>query len=88
MRIPLLLLAFSLSIASANAAPRKPVAEPSNPKVQDSYKCSTTTWPAFSAVQCNKPFAHNYAECVKMVTDNGWRAAEAWWGCSNQGFKN
>ncbi len=87
MKVPLVLLAFGLSVGSANAAPRKPVAEPSNPKVQDNYKCSTTTWPVHSAAQCYKP-EHSYTECVKMWTDRGWRAADVWWGCSNQGFKN
>jgi hypothetical protein len=70
----------SLSIGSANAE--------RNSKPEDRYKCSTTTWPVHSTTQCNKPLAHNYAECVKMVTDKGWRSSDAWWGCSNQGFKN
>jgi hypothetical protein len=62
-----------LSIAPANA---------------DTSKCSTTTYPSNSAVQCNKPAAHNYAECVKMITDKGWRGSDAWWGCTNQKFKS
>ena len=69
-----------ISIAPANAE--------KNIKVEDTYKCSTTTWPVISAFQCNKPVATSYVECVKMVTDKGWRSSDAWWGCSNQGFKN
>jgi hypothetical protein len=69
-----------ISVAPANAE--------KNTKVEDTYKCSTTTWPVISAFQCNKPVATSYVECVKMVTDKGWRSSNAWWGCSNQGFKN
>jgi hypothetical protein len=50
--------------------------------------CSTTTWPTLSAVQCTKPFAHNYVECTEMVAKNGSRPSDAWWWCSNQGFRN
>jgi hypothetical protein len=50
--------------------------------------CSTTTWPTISPVQCTKPVAHNYVECTEMVAKNGSRATDAWWWCSNQGFKN
>jgi hypothetical protein len=50
--------------------------------------CSTTTWPTVSPVQCTKPFAHNYVECTEMVAKNGSRPSDAWWWCSNQGFKN
>jgi len=32
--------------------------------------------------------ATSYVECVRMVTDRGWRSSDAWWMCSNQGFKN
>ena len=71
-----LAVAFS-SIAPANAQ-----------KYEDKWKCSTTTWPVISAVQCSKPKATSYVECVKMVTDKGWRPSDAWWGCSNQGFKS
>jgi hypothetical protein len=77
--IPVLAVAI-LPIAPANAE--------KNRKVEDTYKCSTTTWPVISAFQCNKPVATSYVECVKMVTDKGWQASDAWWGCSNQGFKN
>ena len=41
-----------------------------------------------SPVQCTKPFARNYIECTEMVTKNGNRSSDAWWWCSNQGFKN
>ena len=50
--------------------------------------CSTTTWPTVSPVQCTKPVAHNYVECTEMVAKNGSRSSDAWWWCSNQGFKN
>jgi hypothetical protein len=50
--------------------------------------CSTTTWPTVSPVPCTKPFAHNYVECTEMVAKNGSRLSDAWWWCSNQGFKN
>ncbi|WP_425115084.1 hypothetical protein [Bradyrhizobium sp.] len=69
-----------LSIAPANAE--------TNQKSQDNYKCSTTTWPVISPFQCNKPVARSYVECTTMVTQKGWRGSDAWWGCSNQGFKN
>jgi hypothetical protein len=64
----------TLSIAPANAA--------------DPNKCSVTTYPVNSAVQCWKPTAANYAECVKIITDHGWRATDAWWTCTNQKFKS
>jgi hypothetical protein len=67
-------LAAILSITSANAA------EPD--------KCSVTTYPVSSAVQCWKPTAVNYVECVKIITDKGWRASDAWWACTNQKFKS
>jgi hypothetical protein len=50
-------------------------------------KCSVTTWPVSSAVQCWKPAAANYVECVRMITDKGWRPSDAWWTCTNQKFK-
>jgi hypothetical protein len=62
-----------LSIAPANA---------------QSNKCSSTSYPAHSAVQCWKPTAANYTECVKILTDKGWRASDTWWTCTNQKFKS
>jgi len=50
--------------------------------------CSTTTWPAFSAVQCTKPYAHSYAECTTMIKKLGNDSTSARWWCSQQGFKN
>jgi hypothetical protein len=50
--------------------------------------CSTTTWPTVSPVQCTKPVAHSYVECSEMVAKSGSRPSDAWWWCSNQGFKN
>ena len=61
-----------LSIAPANA----------------DHKCSVTTWPMHSAVQCSKPAAKSYAECQSMVRKNGADNSVAWWWCSNQGFKS
>jgi hypothetical protein len=72
-----------LSIAPANAR-SKPVA----PASADLNKCSSTTYPANSAVQCWKPTAANYAECVKILSDKGWRASDTWWTCTNQKFKS
>jgi hypothetical protein len=66
-----------LSIAPANAQ-----------KYEDKWKCSTTTWPMVSPVQCAKPKASNYVECTRMLMDKGWRAADTWYGCTNQGFKS
>jgi hypothetical protein len=54
----------------------------------DANKCSSTTYPVNSAVQCWKPTAATYTECVKIITDKGWRASDAWWGCTNQKFKS
>jgi hypothetical protein len=74
----------SVSIASASDAPvygRDTLASTTG-------NCSTTTWPSVSPVQCTKPFAHNYVECTEMVAKNGSRSSDAWWWCSNQGFKN
>jgi hypothetical protein len=51
-------------------------------------KCSTTTWPMISPVQCTKPKATSYAECQSMVRKNGATATDSWWWCSNQGFKS
>jgi hypothetical protein len=62
-----------LSIAPANADPDK---------------CSNTTYPANSAVQCWKPTAAHYAECVKIIMGKGWRDYDAWWTCTNQKFKS
>jgi hypothetical protein len=69
-----------LSIAPAQAQ-SKPIAN------ADLNKCSTTTYPANSAVQCWKPTAASYVECVKILTDKGWRASDTWWTCTNQKFK-
>ena len=50
--------------------------------------CSTTTWPNLSPVPCMKPRARNYAECTENVVKNGNSSRDAWWWCSNLGFKN
>jgi hypothetical protein len=72
-----------LSIAPANAR-NKPVAAAN----ADGNKCSTTTYPVNSAVQCWKPTAATYAECVKAWSDKGWRASDTWWTCTNHRFKS
>jgi|GraSoi2013_100cm_1033763.scaffolds.fasta_scaffold25529_3 hypothetical protein len=70
------------SIAPANAE--------KNENNQNHPKCSTTTWPVHSATPCLGPNFHpaSYVECTTTATKMGWRASDAWWGCSNQGFKN
>jgi hypothetical protein len=50
--------------------------------------CSTTTDFTVSPLPCTKPGARNYVECTERVAKNGARAADAWWWCTNQGFKN
>ena len=52
-----LALAF-LPIATANAE-----------KIEDKWKCSSTTWPMVSPVQCAKPKAANYVECTCQFPD-------------------
>jgi hypothetical protein len=66
-----------LSITPANAAQDKP---------QD--KCSSTTWPMVSPVQCRKPRQTSYTACTDAVRKFGWEAVGAWYYCSNQGFKS
>jgi hypothetical protein len=72
------------SIAPANAQKPKVVAA----LATTTGNCSTTTWPGVSPVQCSKPYAHNYVECTEMIRKIGSRPADAWWWCSNQGFKD
>lgn len=83
------------AVARSTVSPRTSVASASDPPVygRDTLatttgNCSTTTWPTVSPVQCTKPWAHNYVECTEMVVKGGNRASDAWWWCSNQGFKN
>jgi hypothetical protein len=73
------LLVASLAVVISSSAPANAV---------DPNKCSTTTYPAHSAVQCWKPTAANYTECVKILTDKGWRGPDTWWTCTNQKFKS
>jgi hypothetical protein len=49
--------------------------------------CSTTTG-VVSAEPCVKPTARSYVECTERVAKNGTRSNDAWWWCTNQGFKN
>jgi hypothetical protein len=39
-------------------------------------------------VPCTRSTARSYVECTERVAKNGARATDAWWWCSNQGFKN
>ncbi|MEA2793175.1 MAG: hypothetical protein QOI87_555 [Bradyrhizobium sp.] len=50
--------------------------------------CSTTTDFTVSPVPCTKAGARNYVECTERVRQNGARSTDAWWWCTNQGFKN
>ena len=78
------LLVAGLAVATLSIAPANAEKNENNKK----YGCSVTTWPSISALQCSKPKATSYAECTKMVTQNGRRGSDAWWICSNQAFKN
>jgi len=69
-----------LSIAPANAEKSR--------KNEDSYKCSTTTAPVISAVQCSKTVAPSYVDCTTRVKQGGWEPSFAWWWSTNQGYKN
>jgi hypothetical protein len=77
----------SLAIVMLSIAPAHAQSKPVAPANADLNKCSTTTYPANSAMQCWKPTAVNYVECVKILTDKGWRASDTWWTCTNQKFK-
>jgi hypothetical protein len=79
------LLVVGLALAIWSNAPAN---ADKHTKDEDTSKCSTTTWPNASAHRCTKPYATNYVECAKMVTNSGGRSSDAWWWCSNQGFKN
>jgi hypothetical protein len=73
-----------LSIVPANAQ-SKPVA---TALATTTGNCSTTTDFTVSPVPCTKAGARNYVECTERVAKNGARATDAWWWCTNQGFKN
>jgi hypothetical protein len=75
-----------LSIVPANAQSKsKPVA---TALATTTGNCSTTTDFTVSPMPCTKPGARNYVECTERVAKNGARASDAWWWCTNQGFKN
>jgi hypothetical protein len=83
------------AVARSTVSSRTSIASASDPPVYGRVtlatttgNCSTTTWPTVSPVQCTKPFAKNYVECTELVTRNGSKSSDAWWWCSNQGFKN
>jgi hypothetical protein len=80
------LFVAGLAVASFSIAPAHAQSKPVAPASTES-KCSTTTWPVVSSVQCTKPKARNYVECGDMVRKNGATAMESSWWCSNQGFK-
>jgi hypothetical protein len=48
--------------------------------------CSTTTG-VVSPVPCTKPPAQSYVECTESVTKIGAKPSDAWWWCTNQGYK-
>jgi hypothetical protein len=50
-------------------------------------ECSTTTG-VVSPVPCTKATARSYVECTERVAKNGSRSTDAWWWCTNQGFRN
>jgi hypothetical protein len=83
------------AVARSTVSPRTSIAAASDPPdgrrdtlASTTGNCSTTTWPTVSPVQCTRPWAHNYVECTEMVLRNGSRPSDAWWWCSNQGFRN
>jgi hypothetical protein len=76
------LAAVSLSIAPAYAQ-SKPIAAASAQN-----RCSGTTWPVISPVQCTKPLAKTYVECGEMIRKNGGTVMDSHWWCSSQGFKS
>ena len=78
------LAAAMSSIVPANAQ-SKPVA---TTLATTTGNCSTTTDFTVSPVPCRKTTARSYVECAERVAKNGGRSTDAWWWCSNQGFKN
>ena len=83
------------TVADRTVSPRTMIASASSAPIygRDIFatttgNCSTTTDFTVSPVQCTKPVARNYVECTEMVRKNGSRASDAWWWCSNQGFRN
>jgi hypothetical protein len=68
-----------LSIAAANAESKYLVTTTGN--------CSATTG-VVSPVPCTKPVAKNYVDCTEKVSKNGARPSDAWWWCTNQGYKD
>jgi hypothetical protein len=81
------LFVAGLAVASLSIAPAHAQSKPVAPASTES-KCSTTTWPVISSVQCTIPRAKTYVECGEMVRKNGGTGMESQWWCSNQGFKS
>jgi hypothetical protein len=69
----------TLSIAPANAESKYLATTTGN--------CSTTTG-VVSPVPCTKPLAQGYVGCTEWVTKIGGKPSDAWWWCTNQGYKN
>ena len=81
MKVALFVAGLAVAILSVSPA--------SAEKVQTANKgCSSTTWPSISAEPCLRRKHANYTECKTRIMGQGWSASDAWWGCSNQGFKN
>jgi hypothetical protein len=38
-------------------------------------------------VPCTKPPAQSYVECTESVTKIGAKPSDAWWWCTNRGYK-
>ena len=68
-----------LSIAPANAESKYLATTTGN--------CSTTTG-IVSPVPCTKPLARSYVACTEWVTKIGAKPSDAWWWCTNQGYRN
>jgi hypothetical protein len=82
------LIVAGLAVAIFLIAPANARSKPIAPTNADLNKCSTTSYPAHSAVQCWTPTTTTYAECVKAWTNKGWRASDVWWTCTNQKYKS
>lgn len=72
------LFVAALTVANFSTAPAKAV----------EIKCSYSTWPMISVVQCTKPTAANYAECGTILRSKGLTNTETWAWCRQQQFKS
>jgi hypothetical protein len=74
------LFVASLAVAITSIAPAN----------AEDCRCTTTTWPGFSAAPCGcarTQKVSSYAECTTAGMKTGARGPEVWWYCSGQGFK-